>query len=683
MLLAIPAAAQTPIPHLILAEQAAGEQPIAEANVRGYSAVATDGEHFAIVSAVDQLFAGFLDYVTIVDAEGNPLSPVSITYQSGGDVPDVASSGRSYLAVSGSLGGTSGLLLDRDGNILRPLYSVHDPTRVQVSSHDTAGERSVAWNGSEYVVLTQREFLQSTHSDADLVATRVAEDGAIVQNDIAIATGYVNAQLAARSGVSVIAWSNDSGVSVRAMTGAGALTAPNPISNLGHAVDIAAGDDGFLVVWIQSAPSSSGPLLARHLDPSGKPDSPAYEVGGFAATLPAVTAHKGNYAIAWANLAGDIATVRASAQGALDATPSVIGQGDFPALASNPRSTLITWNNVNRVLAKRVDSSGAGQPVHHEFIAQGLTSLGFLGSEAFLGWSDVGPHYRSISSPTATILEGSVTFLRGLDRPLILSRVGDQYYAQFAGEDRFPIPDPRPFWTGSGFLFVWAGKAPATDPFASVPIYAQRLAANGQPIDREPREITSAPYVRALYAGASQTTSLITYVPLSGVLRGIVLSGNEVIDVGQIAEPQALPEFVRITSDGTDFLVTWISNPASGNAYIAGRRISGNGKLLDDWHIYSPGEDVKSFGDTFWTGQNYLVVWLKSVTDREREVWALRIGREGALLDYPPQRIGAITGTPPFLWAYRQGVLALAYMRDARVYARLIVPSRQHSIPHR
>ncbi|HEV8660710.1 MAG TPA: hypothetical protein VGS96_19055 [Thermoanaerobaculia bacterium] len=681
LLAAIPAAAQTPIPHLLLPERSVGEPPVATAHVFGFSAAASDGENFVVVSAVDRSLRGFQFFVSLVDGDGNSLLPVSHTFDDFGEVPDVASSGRSFLVVGGGLGGTTGMLLDRSGSIRKGPFTIHESTRTRRSSHDTIGQRSVGWNGGEYVVLTERQFDQGLQVTHDLVVTRVSEDATILQNDVLVANDFLEARIAARNGVSVIVMSNSSGILVRTMSSAGALSTPITISDQRGSVAVAAGDNGFLIVWNTTGSNEAvpGTILAQYLDPAGRPEGAVFTVTTSATNAPAVTWTGRSYEIAWRTLAGDVQVIKADSA----STELIIPNARNPALASNGRSTLVVWNaNANNVFSKRIDASGPGQPVHSKFVEQSLSALSFLDNRAVVSWADIGGNLREITNDTAPIsVNGTVVLLRGFNKPLIITQVNGQYFASYIGGTPFPIPQPNPKWNGNGFLFVWSAQ-PQGDPFAYVPIYAQRLDADGRPVDEQPRQIATAAYVGPISVGSSASKSLITYRDLSGILHGLLLSGDDVIDVGAIAEPPTIPGFVTIASDGSDFLVTWINNPFGGNDYIAARRISSEGKRLGDWRIYSLGHDVKWNADTFWTGKNYLVVWGR-VSETERELWTLRISREGDLIDYPPQRIGTISAGLPILWAYHDGILAIAYTRDLRVYTRLVVPSRQRSIVRR
>ena len=81
---------------------------------------------------------------------------------------------------------------------------------------------------------------------------------------------------------------------------------------------------------------------------------------------------------------------------------------------------------------------------------------------------------------------------------------------------------------------------------------------------------------------------------------------------------------------------------------------------------------------TFWTGEHYLVVWA-TVVPEGRRISALRLARDGRLLDYPPEILGTVEGMN-MKFGYRNGVLALAYERDGLAYWRSVATLRRRAI---
>jgi hypothetical protein len=707
--LATSAAAQNSIPTLLLGEHAIGAPGTTDSPFPGISSVESNGTDFLIATSKDNSYTR-THAMMLVDSSGHPILPRSYAFNSPGDTDGIASNGRDFLVVWGGLGATSGVRVAADGTLLdaNPLV-IHAVTRTTVFNHDYFGRRSAAWDGSQYVVLTTVERLLSVSFESSEIVTRVGEDGQILQNDLEVNRGS-NSALAARNGISVIAWSGSQssavGVFVRSMNSAGLLSDPIQISATSSIANaIADGDDGFLVVWCAVLPDSeagSAAVRAQHLDPGGRPDAPPFTVGAaftnFTPGGPAVIWDGTSYRVAWTSAATArrrnviaIQSVHVNATAAVDAPAVTLAYGGNPALAFNGASTLLAWTAHTDLStrARRADVSGAGQLVHRFFNSQILNSMGFTPSGASVAWTEALGYLQGVNHPEVTsrltnvsdntslptISDGVYTFIRGLNRPLIISGTVAPFTAKYAdgSGQPFAIPTQNLFWIGNGFLCLWTDPAPAADPFAALPLWAQRFDANGTPIDSAPRQIATSfslslnfqepPLGDGVFVGASNTEVLVAYVDLGAALQGILLRGGEIVDVGEIAPPQALANPIEITSDGDDFLVTWISGKNGTNSYIASRRVLANGDMPEPTRIDSPGNDTKDAMATFWTGQNFLVVWSKVVSGGH-DLWALRITRDGTLIDYPPQRIGTVNGGAP-QWAFKDGMLAIAYQRDS------------------
>jgi hypothetical protein len=706
--LAVSATAQTQIPTLLQPERAIAVPATTDNPFLGNSSVASNGKDFLVVTVQDRFVGGSAHAWMLVDSGGRPLSVASGLFFSDGLSDGVASNGRDFLFVSGGHGATIGVRVSADGALMDSTpITIHATTRPPFSEHDTVGARSVAWDGSQYVVLTTIERLTaqktptaSLHGPLEEfeIVTRVGVDGQILQNDLEVNRGANNA-IAARNGLSVIAWSA-SGVFIRTMNGAGVLSDPIQISVANaHAISIAAGDDGFLLVWSEGV---SNTVRAQHLDPGGRPDAPSFTVNvDSGLDLLAVTWDSAAYRVAWSNAESKtIQSIRVNA-GGVEASAMTLAAGGGSALAFNGESTLLVWNDSDLgTRARRADIAGVGQLVHRFFNPQSLNAIGFTPAGPSVAWTEGTSRLTNVSSGASSppINDGSYTLIRGLNRPLIISGTAAPFtfrYADGLGQP-FALPTQNPLWIGSGFLCFWTDNAPVTDPFAVLPLYAQRFDANGAPIDDAPRQIGTslslseyftgaAALYNGVFAGSSASEALVAYVDPSAVLRGVLIVGNQFIDIGVIALPQDLANPIAITSDGHDFLVTWISGMNRTNSFIASRRVLADGSMPTESRIDSPGNDTKDSMETFWTGQNYLVVWSKRESNsRDHELWALRLRQDGTLIDYPPQRIGSIRGEYGRLpqWAYQNGVLAIAWQRDSRVYSSLIgIPRRRAVVP--
>jgi hypothetical protein len=695
--LAVSATAQTPIPTLLQSERAVGIPATTESKFSGFSSVAGNGNDFLVVTAED-LFTGYSQALMLVDSAGHPLLVSSDAFNFGvGSIDGVASNGHDFLVVSGGLGATIGMRVSADGTPIDSTpFTIHPLTRTQFSAHDTAGARSVAWDGSQYVVLTTIEQLTN---DLQLVqseiVTRVGGDGRILQNDLEVDRGTSNA-IAARNGVSVMAWSAG-GVFIRTMTGAGSLSDPMQISAANaSAISIADGDDGFLLIWLDGV---SKAVRAQHLDPGGRPDEPSFTVSAAAQPRLAVTWDGAAYRVAWSNPESTaIESIRVNATAAVEASAATLADGGSAALAFNGEHTLLVWSDSDGgTRARNTETAGAGQLVHRFFNPQRLNAIGVTPAGPSVAWTEDTSRLTNVSTGTSAppLSDGSYTFIRGLNRPLIISGTAAPFTVRYADgpEPPFALPTKNPFWSGNGFLSLWTDAAPITNPLAILPLYAQRFDTSGVPIDDAPRQIGTsfslslnstgaAALYNGVFAGASASETLVAYVDPGSALRSVLIVDDQFIDIGEIASPQDLANPIAITSDGHDFLVTWISGMIGTNSFIASRRVLADGSMPAAARIDSPGNDMKDSMETFWTGQNYLVVWSKRAPGgRDHELWALRIRQDGALIDYPPQRIGSISGDAP-KWAYQNGALTIAWQRDSRVYWSVVeIPRRRAARP--
>jgi hypothetical protein len=687
--------AQTAIPTLLQPERAIGVPSTTDHGFPGSSSVASNGKDFLVVTSEDRIYGGNAHALMLVDSDGRRLLASSGLFFSAGKNDGVASNGHDFLVVFGGLGGTTGVLVSADGALMTPI-NIHGRTRPQFSAHDASGSRSVAWDGSQYVVLTTIEKQTVSSYEAHQILTRVGVDGQILQNDIEVNRADA---IAARNGVTVIAWSAREGLFIRTMNGAGVFSDPNQISVGGGGTSIAGGDDGFLLVWLEGVSKS---VRAQHLDSGGRPDAPSFTVGIAGSIDPlAVTWDGTAYRVAWSTAEANVPTraiesIRVNAAG-VEASAVTLAGGGKAALASNGARTLLVWSDSDfHTVTRRPEIAGAGQLVHRFLNPQSLNAIGFTPAGPSVAWTESTSRLTNVSSGASSppVSDGTYTFIRGLNRPLIISSFAAPFTVRYADGSGLPfaLPTRNPFWIGSGFLCLWTDPAPATDPFAILPLYAQRFDTNGAPIDDAPRQIGTsqslsenftgaAALYNGVFAGASPSETLVAYVAPGAALRGVLIVDGKFIDIGEIAASQALANPIAITSDGQDFLVTWISGMRGTNSFIASRRVLANGSMPEAARIDSPGDDTKDSMETFWTGQNYLVVWSKREPNfRDHELWALRLRQDGTLIDYPPQRIGTITGDAPPRWAYQNGVLAIAWQRDSRVYSSVIGIPRRHAV---
>ena len=692
VLLASQVFAQAPVPTGLMPELSVPKAQAREVGFHGVSAITNRGDRFTIVTT-NEPFWQPLHGLMEVDAEGVPQLQSTQLIGGCGNGTGVASDGQAALAVWGCLGGTTGLLWMPDGT--GRSIAIHDRTRYPFGRRDFSGIRDVAWDGGQYVVLSALQIPNdsanpSFYTDRP-IATRIAADGTILQNDIDLGSGDAYA-IASRSGVSVMLIRAD-GLIARTMNASGVIS-PSQLLVSGAVVPaLAAGANGFLVAW-----GNANGLYVQHLNVDGIAEGSPLLLHSAPAQSVAVTAEGADYRVAWSS--EQVIRATRIRPGGIADPRVVVGPGSSPALAWNGAVTMLVWDAPDGIRARPIDETGSGSLVHALADQQSLVSAAMTGSGLAVAWRErsfvdgqsVSSHLQDGRGHVA-IEHETITHLRGLHRALIIEGSQPPFVVRYvdAPDETFEVPSRRLFWVRDGFLAVWSNPVNEAEPSAPGPLFAQRFSASGTPLDASPRTLgwtfpRDAAYTgpAAAYNGiavaASADEILLTYVDPWATVQGVILRGDETIAIGEIATPQALANPIEITSDGTDFLVTWISNKETVHSYIGSRRVLAGGAMPDEMRVQSGAGDMKEQMATFWTGEHYLVVWSSVNTVGEpRTISGIRISRDGTLMDYPERVIGTLDGYAP-QFAYRNGLLAMAYERDGRVWWRYAGSPRRRAV---
>ncbi len=107
-------------------------------------------------------------------------------------------------------------------------------------------------------------------------------------------------------------------------------------------------------------------------------------------------------------------------------------------------------------------------------------------------------------------------------------------------------------------------------------------------------------------------------------------------------------------------------------------------------HLASDGTNflLTSTAASFYPGESttyLMLVWPSPLSD----LWSLRVGNDGTVLDYPPTHIAALNGHLTSVATGPAGQLLLAYTRSdtlwtgQRLSTRFIVPARPRAAAHR
>ncbi len=587
--------------------------PIGPTSGGVYPAIATDGMNFLVVSG---------PYAMLVDRDGNPLLPRSVVIPSSTAIPAIASNGSTYLAAPG---GGKAVLLDRFGALVKTI------DLGPIAGSDTGAD--VAWDGTRYIVVQQTEPQVGHPSNfIRYSATFISDSGEVLGTD----PDAGGNRIAARDGVFVM---------------------------FGNVADVIAGDDGFLVVWQATDP---GRIMGRHLDRTGAFDSEEFVIANG-------TSQGGEVRGAWTGRdyavllcrPGSPNLVHVTRTGAAGA-PVKIGEFDAYGadVAWNGNSALVTWTNL--VFDAGVFPSGqstragrlendlvvTNKVVHRQYDQQMTPQLVTTGAGLLALWSEFGEYdnvRRNAVAGSFVTVSGSGARIPLPTNGNIVAVAGGPSSAlvvQFDGKLRPTIVTPggavlvpvvlateingsvAATRTGREYVVTWAQPL----LFAGWSIYALRIAENGTVLDPEPRHIVDTFQTGALAIASNGRSALIVdYDRINGPLRASFVN-ESVKRIHQIAGPGDLYSDIRVTTDGTDFLVTWFNN---GSGKIRGLRIGANGEVIGGVRDYAQGPLQRLF--TFWTGENYLLVWTSL-----SNLWAIRVSPDGNPIDAAPNFMGTL-----------------------------------------
>ena len=684
----------TPLPNAAAGEVAAGAPHVDGTHVESSPAAASDGVNWLVVwSTGEPLFTSV--HAMLVDGGGHPLlaHDILLDPKGIGDVAGVAWRGRYYLVVSGGHGGTEGVRVDAAGNVIdaKP-FTIHPVTRGSVAPQDLGGTRRVAWDGTEFVVTDVLETVTQTGFVYRPIVSLVGEDGTIINAEVDL-SGFAVDDIASLNGVTVLA--DDKG-NVRTLSSATITPGVSSATSTG----IAAGGGNFLLVG-----ETAGGITGRFLDAAGHPFGVELPIASAKNAAPSVAWDGSSFVVIWTENRLTLRGARVRLAG-LSIEPAFTIATDqvllMPALASSNASVLALWSNT-RIAASVVTENGSTAPRKIDAPAapeigplnQGVPMLASAGNGSVsLFWSessfgsgitrferitDAGhtePVDVATGSPdaVATGETASLVVQRQPSVPAIRAILLDANGRVTSTTDIATptlgtfVEEVRAIAVPNGFLIAWVGQPTTTTPV----IYAARIDVNG--VATEAKAIGTGDGVNALAASGDR---VLVVVGNGGALNGfLVASDLSSIPTDPIASVYDLPTFTSAASDGTNFLVSWISHgEAVANDYIAARRIDPKGHAIDrDHFIYSSGNNRKFNGLAFWTGENYEVIWTEP-----GQVWALRIGADGTLIDYPALHVADV---PIYqVWTFAPiagGRFMAAYARDNAVYTRTFGLLRRH-----
>ncbi len=351
----------------------------------------------------DNIRAHALDAQSVAVGLDTFIGPVG----EGGAPPALASLGDEGLIVMDRWDSRR----ERFDTIARPVERGEDTLIVRSeltlgSAHTEAVRSAVAPQGSGFVTVFE--------SSAGLRASRVQdrmEQGAPLEVAPRIAGSQNLPDVATNGTIFVAVWEDQGEILAArfsAQDGASLDEAPMEISSLSAFQGwpkIAAGSDGFLIVWDDQSPSNSRSVGYRRLDRNGEPAGPPQEIEG--ASHPRVASDGAGYAILIStDYITDGLRIRfLDPDGSLRAGSHWIGGGGFRLgyeLASNGTYYLVVWDESPTrgadggadILATFVRISDglveapSGRPVCTAGNAQAFPSVASDGQDFFVTWSD-------------------------------------------------------------------------------------------------------------------------------------------------------------------------------------------------------------------------------------------------------------------------------------------------------
>ncbi len=283
-------------------------------------------------------------------------------------------------------------------------------------------------------------------------------------------------------------------------------------------------------------------------------------------------------------------------------------------------------------------------------------SVGWNGSTYLLAWTDTrsgtyqiyAARFDATGAPlepagfaVAPAIMGQVPSVASDGRDFLIAWAGGAARVSAAGAVLGRVTlgtccgTPGVAYDGAGYAVAW------TD--GGTTVYVSRLDASGATRDASPIAIrTTSPASDARIA-ASSSGYLVAWDTSTDVRVARLARDGTVLDPGGRAVTAAAAQRGRpeVASDGTNYLVAWNAQAASGS------RDAGNYGVLLSPSATPVGPAVTYFGPAYvghrpgvsFDGTNFVVAWLSNVAT----VQAARVDRAGALLDPTPRAVGTFT----------------------------------------
>ena len=370
----------------------------------GLASVAFDGSKYLVAWADSRDEQSI--YGSNVSATGVVQGTADVKLASGSP-RSVDGSDRTALAWSGSKYLLSFLGNGIEGSLIAPDLQLQNGKLGLTGVASSQGFPSLAWNGTDYVVLWTDERESST--DMSVRAVRIAPSGQVRDpNGLVLSTSEspaFSASLASSgNGSSLSLWAGVSSNHRRTLAADGSLGQLSSFSDqlLSSGAVVAANGNGYLAVYM-TGDSSDGAVFGRVLDATGSGETSFQIDSSTVNTGPNVFAIAGGgYLVSYSKTGTRLVPVSQSGQ--VGTSLQLSASTSFVTAASGGNDTLVTWTNTgDGQVRARFFASGAlsGETlVLSESSAGYGTALSWDGASYFAIWETAEHHLdgRSIAS---------------------------------------------------------------------------------------------------------------------------------------------------------------------------------------------------------------------------------------------------------------------------------------------
>lgn len=582
-------------------------------------------------------------------------APLPIASGSGTDtsLPAVAWNGASHLVVwSDSRNGSGdvfGVRVSGGGTVL-------DSSPIVIcGAAGGQGGPEIVWNGANHLVVWS-DGRSGTRSE--IYGARVSAAGAVLDaSAFAISTGSdtSNLDVVWNGTTHLVVWKDERNaredIYAARVSAAGSVLDPSGIpvclstSGLKYArwPQVASDGSGFLVAWEDyrngtTYADSADIYAARVTDAGSVLDAAGILVSGAATsqTTPVLASNGAGYLVLWVDRRNgwgqDVYGARVTGAGAVvDASGFLVtGAGGQPAVASDGSSHLVVWADLPRpgvystIRGARVSASGAlldpaGIAIGELGVDQSEPALAWGGTSYLVVFQARGAIYGRRVGANGNVIGSSFT---------IANDIG-------GGTEK---ASPAVAWGSASHLVVWHDRASRS----SYDIVGKRVSASGAVLDDPGITIGAAANDQVTPAVASNGSSFLvvwedarsgTSADVYGArvsAAGTVLDGAG-IPISTGANAEGAP---AVSSDGSGYLVVWQDRRTGTSHDVYGARVNGAGAVLDASGIpIGTAAQDQLAPAVAWGGSNHVVAWQDGRSGTSYDVYTVRVGTDGAVLD--------------------------------------------------